>query len=113
MVPGTPIDDGTPVNLNLTNYRKIFDRPSWHGLGACRNKPTRWWFTNKPHEQMAALIVCRELCSVRWKCLSDNLDVPQGVFGGFGADERKIIRNESPVLVDPNLLRLMMGEEAG
>lgn len=108
---GTLIADETPVNLHLTSYRKIFDRPSWHGLGACKDKPTKWWFTKKPHENMAAMVVCRELCPVRWKCLADNLDVPQGIFGGFDADERKVIRNEYSVLVDPELLRLTMDVE--
>lgn len=111
--PGIPIDDGSPVNLNLTSYRKIFDRPSWHGMGACRDKPTKWWFSNKPHELMAAMIVCRELCPVRFKCLADNLDVPQGIFGGFSADERKTIRDHYSVIVSPELMQLLVEEDGG
>lgn len=109
-VAGTLIDN-EGVSVHLTAYRKIFARPSWHSLGACRNRPTAWWFSNNQTEQMAAMIVCRELCPVRWKCLADNLDVPLGIFGGFNADERRVIRNQYSVLVDPELLRLTMETE--
>ena len=111
MAVGIPTDEGTPVSLNLTSYRKIFARPSWHEMGACRNKPTKWWFSRKPHENMGAMVVCRELCPVRWRCLADNLDVPHGIFGGFTAEDRKVIREEYPVLVEASELLLALEED--
>jgi hypothetical protein len=46
--------------------------------------------------------------------LAENIDVPVGIFGGLTAQERKVIRDEYPVMVSPQILKLMMEDkEAG
>jgi hypothetical protein len=94
------------VEVDLSVLRNVFQRPSWELLGSCNGKDTRLWFSKRQQDILAATTWC-EICPVRWKCLSENIDVPFGIFGGFTAPQRKQIREEYPVIVNPVLLELL------
>jgi hypothetical protein len=94
------------TDVDLSEFRQVFQRPSWELLGACQGKDTELWFSKKQMDVIAATTYC-EICSVRWTCLSENIDIPFGIFGGYTAAQRKRIREEYPIIVNPTLLQLL------
>lgn len=106
---GTPIGEPRPIDLSA--FAHVFQRPSWETMGACVNRPTDVWFSNKPADIFIATTICREVCPVRWRCLADNIDVPFGVFGGLTANQRKVIREEFPVVISQDLLQLLIEDK--
>jgi hypothetical protein len=80
-------------------------------MGACHDRPSDWWFSKKQAEILAAKVLCTQFCPVRFRCLADNIDVPQGMFGGLTSDERKVIREQYSVIVSPQLLQMLLEDE--
>lgn len=97
-------------DLDLSSYKAVFQRPSWELMGACHDKPTEWFFSKKQAEIIAATTLC-QICAVRWTCLSQNIDVPFGIFGGLTAIQRKELREQLTV-VNPELLQLLIERSA-
>lgn len=68
----------------------------WQDQGACRGKPTAWWFPSDvgagvTEETAEALRLCREECPVRAECLDFALSTHQdhGVWGGESPGARR------------------------
>jgi hypothetical protein len=84
------------------------DQRSWRPRAACRTEKTRLFFPGRG--DAASLAAAKEVCSrcsVAPQCLTDNLEVESGVFGGLSGRERRELRAAraaaDPVLDDPLL----------
>lgn len=76
--------------------------------GACRGKPTSWWFPPKDGvasreerrrivgNQRAAVVICKS-CEVRRECLAFAVKWNErGIWGGVGEKQRKRLRRDRP-----------------
>lgn len=81
----------------LGRLAEVFERrnaqASWRKDAACTGRPTWMWFPSRGDVKTyeAAVRICRS-CIVRTQCLRDNLDEPQGIYGGLGSGARQDIR---------------------
>jgi len=74
---------------------------SWHQYGACRGKPTAWWFPPRGSFEetttQSALALC-DICPVRQQCLAWGLAHEWiGIWGGTSERERKKLRRRAGI----------------
>lgn len=89
------------TDTDLGEFKEVFTwiRPTWYKLGLCDKKMKVYskhgtetiWFSHNRKDQSLAKQVCQR-CPVRWACLLENLDAPNGIFGGTSPNERKRIQ---------------------
>lgn len=65
----------------------------WRRSAACTGRPSWMWFPARGDVKTyeAAVRICRS-CVVRERCLADNLDEQDGIYGGVGAGARRELR---------------------
>lgn len=65
----------------------------WRTAAACRGRPSWMWFPARGDRVTldAAIKVCRS-CTVRARCLNENLHEPDGIYGGTTSLERRQLR---------------------
>lgn len=58
----------------------------------CVGLPTIWWFPKRENEENYARgrAVCDE-CAIAAECLERGLDEPDGMWGGFTPEERRLV----------------------
>lgn len=66
----------------------------------CVGLPTSWWFPDSEKEEQYARgrAVC-EQCAIQAECLERGLHEPDGMWGGFTPDERRLVAWSREVLV--------------
>ena len=66
---------------------------SWMEHAACKSAPTEIFFPDRGGSIAEALSYC-DRCPVRAECLEHGLWDVEGIFGGTGDTERRVIRKE-------------------
>lgn len=92
-----PMDD---IDVLFTEMAEVLehriDQAAWRHRRACKGKPAWMFFPSRGDTKtlQAAKAVCAT-CPVSAECLSANLAVPDGVFGGTSGKERRDLRREA------------------
>ena len=73
----------------------LMERPDWQRQAACRKHRELTWFPSRgEHVAFAAAKAVCSGCPVQTECLTAALDegVPDGIWGGLSANERRQLR---------------------
>lgn len=63
----------------------------WEDLANCKDADTDLFFPDKHEDTRPAKRICAD-CVVREQCLTDNLDVKIGIYGGMSERQRRAER---------------------
>lgn len=77
----------------LAEAVELRNEQPWRRDAACRNRPGWMWFPARGDTKTAAaaIRVCRA-CVVRERCLAENVDEREGIYGGLSAKARRKLK---------------------
>ena len=80
------------INLGMPRSRDT----DWERKAACKTRDPELWFPTDGSigrfRGKQAKDICNTECKVRDECLTANLEVEHGIFGGLNEKERKKLR---------------------